>query len=417
MSAIENVRRQISIHQRSLQILKEQQAKLGIYTPPNIIIDIEDTTAALDELQETLAELEKGGERTDTVVPAAQRRAQIYLDGNFATVSTEVKQAAIDAFAAVMGISPQEVKLFGVSAGSIIFDVGIPPEGADRLHRQLQRNSAQLRLLNVQRVSITMPGGTTQIWHYDDGQFRQIETPPPPTPKPGGFKKLLSLIRNLLLAGIVIGGGWWAFNAFNPPDKPVVVPPPTKTAKPVLPTASPTVAPELSIWLSKGCAQEYAAGSKTEIGIHSSEGGAIRIDLDGRVLFDAEIAPNEKINRAWVIPQDADEHLLMALSDSGTWAECPFSVYQNEPPQPEMTTEYDTDRPGMDIDNGFPALVDPDNTRGMEAYIEYCQTKCLENPECQAYTFLKEKNWCYLKFDAPDPVGNDCCVSGVKVTP
>ena len=70
----------------------------------------------------------------------------------------------------------------------------------------------------------------------------------------------------------------------------------------------------------------------------------------------------------------------------------------------------------MNIDNGFPALIDPDDTRGIEAYLEYCQAKCLDNPDCQAYTFLKEKNWCYLKFDVPAAVRDDCCISGVKLT-
>jgi len=217
---------------------------------------------------------------------------------------------------------------------------------------------------------------------------------------------------------VVIAGGWWAFNASRPPDKPIIVPTPIPAKIiPVLPTALPTPQAELRIWLPEGCEQEYAGGTKTEIGIYSSVDTALRVTLDGREIFNTKIPADEKIFHGWVIPQDSDEHFLIALSDSGIWAECPFYAYQSEPSQTEMSTEYDTDRPDMDIDNGFPTLIDPDDTRGMAAHLEYCQTQCLENPDCQAYTFLKEKNWCYLKFDVPDPFGNDCCVSGVKITP
>ena len=427
MSALENARRQIILHQRSLQILKEQQAKLGIYTPPNIIIDIEDTEAAIAELQETLAELEKTGGDTDTIVPAAQRRAQIYLEGNFATVSADVKQAAIDAFAAVMGISPEEVKLFGVAAGSIIFDIGIPPRGTERLKAQLQRNSAQLRILKVQRVSIVIPGGAAQTWRYEDGKFQLHETPLSPPPEPGFIKKLLSFIRSIVLLSAVVAGGWWGYNTLNPPDLPTPVPPPTKTVRPISPTRTPTATPtftptprlveKIALGLPNGCNQRYLAGSKTQIFIESNVFSGVLIQLDGKELFGMDISPEETAIRDWVLPEKVGEYTLRATLDSGVWADCLISVYQRAAAVPSMTTEYDIDRMGMDIDNGFPALIDPDDTRGMEAYLEYCRTKCLENTECRAYTFLKEKNWCYLKFDVPDPVGNDCCVSGVKINP
>ncbi len=411
MSAIENIRRQISIQQRRLQILKEQRAKLGIYTPPNIIIDIEDTEAALGELQETLAELEKTGGKTEAAASPETCRAKIYLEGNFSAVSDEVKQAAINAFAAVMGISPQDVALFGISAGSIVFDMAIPRYAAERLQAQLQRNSAQLRLLKVHRVSITLPGGITQTWRYDDGQFRLSPKAPP---KPSFFKRLLKFIRNVLIGGgIVVIIGWLAVQIFAPSDNTVDVPPPVKPT----PSMRSQPSPKVTVNLPDGCNWRYPADTDTQIIVETNIAGEVFISLNGDEIFVMPVSPDEPAVQNWVIPARAGEYTLRATLDAGASADCAFSVYQPKTRQPRMTTEYDTNRPGMNIDNGFPALIDPDDTRGLEGYVDYCRAKCLENADCQAYTLLKEKRWCYLKFEAPPAVSDDCCVSGVKMLP
>jgi len=55
MARQDDVRKLIATHRRRLQKLKEQQAVRGIDTPPNILIEIEDTEAAIAELQAELA--------------------------------------------------------------------------------------------------------------------------------------------------------------------------------------------------------------------------------------------------------------------------------------------------------------------------------------------------------------------------
>ncbi len=71
--------------------------------------------------------------------------------------------------------------------------------------------------------------------------------------------------------------------------------------------------------------------------------------------------------------------------------------------------------------------LEPDTDRPGAAYRsfsaespEVCQEACAEDPDCKAYTYVKPDRIegtpgrCYLKSAVPDPVGNDCCVSGVK---
>lgn len=91
------------------------------------------------------------------------------------------------------------------------------------------------------------------------------------------------------------------------------------------------------------------------------------------------------------------------------------------PPPPRTTTappatttaagamEADTDRMGSDL-YGFPLTqADPAG----------CQSACMVNAQCMAWTFVKAgirgpQAQCFLKNAAPPPSRNNCCVSGAK---
>lgn len=71
--------------------------------------------------------------------------------------------------------------------------------------------------------------------------------------------------------------------------------------------------------------------------------------------------------------------------------------------------EFNVDRPGSDIKPGFPVTTSSD-----------CETQCLREPTCRAYTFVKpgiqgETAKCWLKSGKPKKVGNNCCVSGYRL--
>ncbi len=82
---------------------------------------------------------------------------------------------------------------------------------------------------------------------------------------------------------------------------------------------------------------------------------------------------------------------------------------QKEPPS---WVEPDTDRPGADY-RSFHTREGPG----------VCQEVCADDPKCRAYTYIKPGyymrhkviyGWCFLKSAVPEPVKDDCCVSGVK---
>ena len=81
------------------------------------------------------------------------------------------------------------------------------------------------------------------------------------------------------------------------------------------------------------------------------------------------------------------------------------------------TVDYGIDRPGHDIHHFElnPALYQGEFQ---------CEDACERNPACRAWTFVKAnsftsgpnaggKSHCWLKGRVPDPVPNNCCISGV----
>ncbi len=264
MSAINNIQRQITINQRRLQFLKEQQARLGVHTLPHILMDIEDTEAAIAELEVDLAELRVKSKKVDET-PATDtqmQRVQIHLQGEFSTVTPEIKSAAIAAFAAVMGISPKTVELYSLTPGSIVFHLGLPSAGVQRLRTRLQANSAQLRLLKVERVSLEWLLGGFEEWVFRDGRFDVVSSGIPPAPPqalppevPVSLPSVastqgISITNLLLITGIMVGtailvvGGviiWqiWPSPPEPPTPLPTTLPEPTDTPTsiPIKPTS------------------------------------------------------------------------------------------------------------------------------------------------------------------------------------
>ncbi|MDH4194830.1 MAG: hypothetical protein OEV70_11850 [Nitrospirota bacterium] len=73
----------------------------------------------------------------------------------------------------------------------------------------------------------------------------------------------------------------------------------------------------------------------------------------------------------------------------------------------QFQLEDATDRPGDDY------------ARHMENNAESCRTRCAGDGTCQAFTFVKPKSGstqgsCFLKRSEPQPVANNCCISGTR---
>jgi uncharacterized protein YjbI with pentapeptide repeats len=182
MSRRDDLRKQIDNHRRRLQKLEEQQALYGLDTPPHVLIEIEDIKAKIEELRAELKALEDGGIEAESKIhpfelaedAKPKQRAQIFLQGDFSLLSDDRQSAAIAAFAAVMGISSQEIEVYRVYEGSIVFDLGIPLNAIHRLRSLLQSNSGQLHLLKVEKVILERESGEIEEWTIKEGKFELV---------------------------------------------------------------------------------------------------------------------------------------------------------------------------------------------------------------------------------------------------
>jgi len=176
MSREDDIRQLIYTYQRRLQKLREQLASFGpLHTPPHILTDIEDTEAAIKKLETELEAVKDSG--VDRESPDFQpefppkKRVQIIQKGDFSSLSADRWSAAIDAFAAVIGILPQDIEVYRVYEGSIVFDLGVPFKATQRLRSLLEANNPKLRLLKIEKVILEEESGLIEEWVLKDGGF------------------------------------------------------------------------------------------------------------------------------------------------------------------------------------------------------------------------------------------------------
>jgi hypothetical protein len=179
----------IQHHQRRLEKLELQQATYGLDTPPHVAIEIENISTKIGELETTLAQFDNDAliitsQRIALSVeqaPAHKKPVIISLNEPFDGITSERQQAAIVAFAAVMGITPQDIQVNAIYAGSIVFDLSVPRKGLERFHTLLQANALQLHQLHVEHVVLEFAPNQVEIWSNRSGIFQRepmlLETP------------------------------------------------------------------------------------------------------------------------------------------------------------------------------------------------------------------------------------------------
>ena len=174
-----NIKKQITEHKRHLTLLKKKEATFGPHTPTHVLTELEDREAAINELQAELSAIESFHQDIPTthlekVSPG--RSIQIFLRGDFSTLSSERQQTAIEAFAAAMRISPEDIQIDRICQGSVIFELTVPSEAAQRLRYRAEMNSAQLRLLQVEKLIFETTPGKKEEWILQEGKYKLMTT-------------------------------------------------------------------------------------------------------------------------------------------------------------------------------------------------------------------------------------------------
>ena len=101
----------------------------------------------------------------------SKQNIKIYLHNEASSLSKERRLAAIAAFASIMDISPEEIEVYAIYEGELVFDLGVPAKGVERLHTHIQANNSQLRLLSVKAALIERASGKIESWMLRGGKF------------------------------------------------------------------------------------------------------------------------------------------------------------------------------------------------------------------------------------------------------
>lgn len=107
-------------------------------------------------------------------VLSKDHRVEIMMHGDFFSLSAEQKDYVKKILAALLEIQPQNVKIFQVLPGSIIFDLGLPAEAVQRLRALLQSNNQQLHRLRIEKVLLDKESDEPETWAIKDGKFYQV---------------------------------------------------------------------------------------------------------------------------------------------------------------------------------------------------------------------------------------------------
>ena len=119
--SVQDITKLICHYKYRLQKLKEQQASFGLNTPAHILIEIEDIEAGIKELQTELETLEDSDANEESPAELVEddklRRVQIYMSGEYISLSAERRSLTVEALAALLGIPSSEIEVYRVSNG------------------------------------------------------------------------------------------------------------------------------------------------------------------------------------------------------------------------------------------------------------------------------------------------------------
>ncbi|MCL4295856.1 MAG: hypothetical protein KJ077_09025 [Anaerolineae bacterium] len=144
-------------------VKEHNNAKYGEHQPYHDVSSNPLAVTGVHEIEDTSASL------------PSKQRIQIYLLGDFSSLSEARRSAAIESFATLMKISPEAIKVYDVYQGSVVFDMGVPTEAVQRLHSLLESNSGQLRSLNIEKVILKAESGEIEEWIFKDGRFQKSQ--------------------------------------------------------------------------------------------------------------------------------------------------------------------------------------------------------------------------------------------------
>ncbi len=142
------------------------------------------------------------------------QRVRVVVPGDLALDSAGRQSAAVDALAAIIGISSEAIRVRAAPEGKTAFKLSLPFAAVERIRSLLQSNSAQLRLLRVERVVLEGETGAAEEWAIKEGRFEARAAPQEVEPAAARPKPQPVNLFRPILVGAMIGCIAWSLVGF-----------------------------------------------------------------------------------------------------------------------------------------------------------------------------------------------------------
>jgi hypothetical protein len=146
---------------RRLRVLEMQAARFGGSTPADVILETEDLREKIAEIDAKLPEPRLLPVHVG--VSSSEKVLHIVLSVDFSEWKPELQAAALRAFAAVMDVPPDRVKIMDVEPGSRQFELRAPDQAVDRLLNLYMSSNPVIRDLYIE--SIKERPAELPLWH------------------------------------------------------------------------------------------------------------------------------------------------------------------------------------------------------------------------------------------------------------
>jgi len=163
---LSHIKEVLRLHKRRLWVLEGKEALQGLHTPPEVLIEIDELRERIARYQSQIENYPREQEMSQTTGPSDTVRKQIEItfNGSFDHLTPETQSALVRAVAAMADISPDQVVVLKVIAGSVILFVQVPNKAATTLLQLFASGDEiieELGIQNIQLVSVEVENGPT----------------------------------------------------------------------------------------------------------------------------------------------------------------------------------------------------------------------------------------------------------------
>ncbi len=146
---------------KRLCVLQLKEARLGVNTPPEVIIESKECEKRISEIKEELANMngilkEKVPSKKKSKIHHEQKKVivSITFKGEYDLLTTKEKDAIMMAIAAIADISLDQIILLDTSPGSIVFQLQMPEDAATRLLDAIKSGDPVIRDIGIYRIEL-----------------------------------------------------------------------------------------------------------------------------------------------------------------------------------------------------------------------------------------------------------------------